>query len=327
MSEYLKSFDDQHKKYQPAREERRQKAVDGMGEGYKTDINKYDIAAKGNKRFDHADLKYLRNAGYDDDQIATYAQGLGADKLSEGIRHNHGNIAGEFATKAMAEGASISDHDYGKGFNKADLKYLRNQGFSDSEISDHIKTSVTEKGARHGNAIAQFMDKQGKLDYNYGDWNTAETNTEADTVGETAAGTGTGTGTGTETSSGGSSSGGSADQQAQSFMNKYKYKVGKYTHKSRDYSKVASNISNRALAEADATDLPELKELQKSVDKNPLYWKARSDEQTGNYLGDIWNFEVGDFKMPKPMNPVEAPDIDGIADKWSSKIDSIKPEL
>ena len=88
------------------------------------------------------------------------------------------------------------------------------------------------------------MDKQGKLDYSYGDWNTAETNTEADTVGETAAGTGTG-----RHRQKPAAVGAAAEVQRISrpkAMNKYKYKVGKYTHKSRDYSKVAANISNRA---------------------------------------------------------------------------------
>ena len=63
------------------------------------------------------------------------------------------------------------------------------------------------------------------------------------------------------------------------------------------------------------------------MDRNPLYWKSRSDVQTGDYLGDIWNFDIPDYKMPEPLKQVEAPDIEGISDKYLSKIDSIKPEL
>ena len=70
---------------------------------------------------------------------------------------------------------------------------------------------------------------------------------------------------------------------------------------------------------ADKRDLPELYALQKSVDRNPLYWKSRSDVQTGDYLGDIWNFKTPDFKMPKPLDPVEAPDLSGIADDYMDR--------
>ena len=73
--------------------------------------------------------------------------------------------------------------------------------------------------------------------------------------------------------------------------------------------------------------MPELIALQKSVDKNPLYWKSRADVQTGDYLGDIWNFKAPDYQMPDPLDPVKAPDIDGISDKYLDKIDSMKPEL
>ena len=49
--------------------------------------------------------------------------------------------------------------------------------------------------------------------------------------------------------------------------------------------------------------------------------------QTGDYLGDIWNFDVGDFKMPKPLDAVRSPDIAGISNDYMDRIDSIKPKL
>ena len=57
------------------------------------------------------------------------------------------------------------------------------------------------------------------------------------------------------------------------------------------------------------------------MDRDPLYWKARSDVQTGDYLGDVWNFDIPDYQMPEPLEKVEAPDIEGISDKYLSKID------
>ena len=114
---------------------------------------------------------------------------------------------------------------------------------------------------------------------------------------------------------------------AQEFADRYKYKVGGFTHKPRDYDAISSGIANRALERADQRDIGELVALQKSVDRNPLYWKARSDVQTGDYLGDIWNFQMPDYKMPKPLDPVEPPDLKGIADDYMDRIDKIKPEL
>ena len=129
---------------------------------------------------------------------------------------------------------------------------------------------------------------------------------------------------------GGNNEGGVDDTEgknAQEFADRYKYKVNEFTHKPRDYDQISTAIANRALERADQRDLPELIALQKSVDRNPIYWKSRSDVQTGDYLGDIWNFKTPDFKMPKPLDAVEAPDISGIADDYMDRIDSIKPEL
>ena len=165
-------------------------------------------------------------------------------------------------------------------------------------------------------------------------------------LGRSSTGGGEGTGTGTGGSSGsteggdaesgggggagGNNEGGVTDtegQNTQTSANSFKYRPGKYTYKPRDYGAVASSIQDEALLEADERDLGELTELRKSIDRAPLYWKARSDVQTGDYLGDIWNFDTPEFKMPKPMSPVEGPDIGGISGDWADRIDSIKPQL
>ena len=148
--------------------------------------------------------------------------------------------------------------------------------------------------------------------------------------GETEGTSGGSEGGGVETGSGGNE-GGVDDTEAanvNSSGNRFKYNANKgFTHQARDYGAISGSIANEAHDRAAAMRGDELLELRKQIDKQPLYWKARSDVQTGDYLGDIWNFDVGDFKMPKPMSPVEKPDIGGIADNYMDRIDSIKPQL
>ena len=178
----------------------------------------------------------------------------------------------------MKKGSKITDYDAGIGFGMADVRSLQRQGFSDSEIAKYAHSQVHNAGKGHGNPMSKFMDKNMKLDYHYGDWNKKKG------------------GSGSGGSSGSSGGGKTPGDQANDLLSRYTYEVGKFTHKPRDYGKVASQIANDALRAADARDLPELEALQKSVDRNPLYWKSRSDVQTGDYLGDIWNFDVPDYQ-------------------------------
>ena len=90
------------------------------------------------------------------------------------MRLNQKGYAGEHFQGDMAEGAKIKDHDVGKGFNIADVKYLRSQGFSDKNIAKKAHKAVIEDGKRHGNAMARFMDEQGMLDYKHGAWKDAK---------------------------------------------------------------------------------------------------------------------------------------------------------
>ena len=120
LSKYRQSFQDHHDNVvKPRRTTRRQEASDAMGTAYQKDINKYDYASQGVRKFDLKDVEYLRNAGYGDQAIKKYAKGLSADQMSEGLRHNHAKFAGKHATGDMADGAKISDHDVGRGFNIA----------------------------------------------------------------------------------------------------------------------------------------------------------------------------------------------------------------
>lgn len=175
MTEYRKSFQDHHDNVRaPRRQAFNSAARESMGDGYKTDINQYDHAAYGNKKFDMKDVKHLRKSGYSNADIKKYTSGLSADQFSEGMRLNQKRFAGEHFQGNMTEGAKISDHDVGKGFNVADVNYLRRQGFSDQEIAKHAHSSVTEDGKRHGNAMSKFMDEQGMLDYKRGAWKDAK---------------------------------------------------------------------------------------------------------------------------------------------------------
>ena len=179
LSSYRQSFQDVYDSNQPKRQARQEEARTSMGDAYKQDITQYDYKSHGNGKFDHSDIKHLRQQGYTDDQISKYSSGLGKDQLSEGIRQNNRQFAGQHAYQDMAKGHKISDHDVGKGFNISDVKYLRSQGYSDKEIAKHAHQSVTQGGKRHGNAMSKFMDKQGYLDYYHGDWKAAKGKAQA----------------------------------------------------------------------------------------------------------------------------------------------------
>ena len=170
---HLKTFQDRHRARKPIRQERKAEGL-ANSKGYKKDISKYDFAAKGGKKFDGKDLAFLQKAGYSNREIGKLARSKGGKHLSEGMRHNNAKIAGKYATGDMAKGAKITDHDVGKGFNMADVNYLRSQGFGDAEIAKAANKAVTEGGKRHYNAMAKFMADQGQLNYDFGAWKSAK---------------------------------------------------------------------------------------------------------------------------------------------------------
>ena len=185
LNKYQQSFQDVADKNLIKIRARRDAVNASMGDAWKKDITKYNYKAAGHTRFDHHDIKKLRQAGYDDDAIIKYSSSLGRDELSEGIRHNFQQFAGKHATKGFDKSKGIESFDVGRGFGIADVRYLQNQGFSDKEISAFAYKSVHEGGKGHGNAMAKYMHKQGHLDYMHGAWKNARKKAQAAGGGKT----------------------------------------------------------------------------------------------------------------------------------------------
>ena len=178
-SKYGKSFDEWHATKLPERRARRSEgSANYLKNKAKQGIAGYDLGAKGSSKFDYRDVKYLRKEGYSDDEISKYASGLGRQQIHEGLRLNKEKFAGKYY-EGGKKIKNIADHDVGKGFNMADVAYLRNQGFSDKDIAAHANKMVLESGKRHGNAMSKFMEAQGQLNYYQGDWKKAKEKAQA----------------------------------------------------------------------------------------------------------------------------------------------------
>ena len=74
-----------------------------MGDAYKKDINQYDYKAYGNSKFGSRDIEHLQKQGYTDKQIAKYSSGLKKEELSENVRQNRRQFAGQHAYQDMAK--------------------------------------------------------------------------------------------------------------------------------------------------------------------------------------------------------------------------------
>lgn len=131
-------------------------------------LQAYDSAAKGGKRFDNEDIRYLKNQGYKNKDIQAYARGLGADGLSEELKLTRKAFSGD-AYKGGNQVDKITDYKPGQGFNMADVRELRRQGFNDKKIAQYANSQVKDRGKSHGNSMSKFMEGQGMLDYSYGD--------------------------------------------------------------------------------------------------------------------------------------------------------------
>ena len=178
-SKYGKSFDAYHAKMQPKRQARR----DAGSAAYlknkaKQGIAGYNVGAKGGSSFDYRDVKYLRKEGYSDKEIAKFASGLDRKQIHEGLRLNNQKFAGKYY-EGGKKIKNIADHDVGRGFNMADVKYLQNQGFSDKDIAAHANQMVLNSGKRHGNAMSKYMEQHGQLNYYHGDWKKAKEKAQA----------------------------------------------------------------------------------------------------------------------------------------------------
>lgn len=139
--------------------DRQDAARAGMEEGgfkFAGKLKGYDSAAAGGKGFNMSDVKYLKENGATDKQINKYVSGL--DNVGESLKNNS-EYGGSHYRGDMDKSKGIEQYDMGKGFNKADIKYLRGQGYGDKEIADYGLS--TEK--KHGASTARFLDKQGAL--------------------------------------------------------------------------------------------------------------------------------------------------------------------
>ena len=200
-NKYGKSFDEAKARKKERVQARRKaaQAKNAKRERKGKGIESYDARAKGGRNFDMKDVKNLKKKGYSNKEIKKYARSLGEGKLSEGIKRNEKAYAGKsYIGDQKVE--NIKDYDSGKGFNMADVKHLKRQGFSDKEISKYANSQVKEAGKKHGNAMSKYMEQHGQLDYNHGDWKKAKEKAKAH---QKSSGTNTEDNTGTKGGNGG----------------------------------------------------------------------------------------------------------------------------
>ena len=244
-------------------------------------------------------------------EILPHTPDSGMSAKEEGFRNsNERRLGTEEYNRLSGEG--IQDADKGGRYTGreviAEMRDGRN-GKTTEEMAAHYQ-SLADSGTKFNDKAQEFLSKHHGVKFGA-------------QQGSSEAGGGGGAGNDNE--------GGVSDteaQRAQKLADRFKYDVKNgFNHQARNYKSISDKIANQALSRADQRDIGELTELRKQIDRQPLYWKARSDVQTGDYLGDIWNFNVSDFKMPDPLKGVEAPDISGIADDYMDRIDSIKPKL
>ena len=141
-------------------------ALDNSGYDF-TDLSGYDQKSAGNSKFDMRDVKFLRNQGKSDDDIKNYIGTLGADSLHESIRYNKDFSGDNYVGDHDRNTKLISDFDFGKGYNKSDINYLKSQGYTGAEIAD----DMVNRAGNFGGASAKFLKDQGRFD----DWDKANT--------------------------------------------------------------------------------------------------------------------------------------------------------
>ena len=148
------------------------------------DIKGYNPHAHGSKKFDKQDVAFLREQGASDALVSKYIKKYGKKEngLNQSITHNKdlSDISGDHYIGDMADGAKASDYDWGDGMGKAEINYLKQQGFSDEDIYSHARSNVAygnddleEDSKKYGIRTHRWLDKQGLYD----DWGQE---TEAD---------------------------------------------------------------------------------------------------------------------------------------------------
>ena len=88
-----------------------------------------------------------------------------------------------------------------------------------------------------------------------------------------------------------------------------------------------SSIAMKYIQNAAKTNPINIEALDKSIRQRPLYHEAKSKLEGLRTFGDVarWSREqLPDFKMPAPMEGVEAPDFEGMYNRSKSDLDDLK---
>ena len=109
-----------------------------------SDIKGYDTKAYGAKNFDIHDLEALQRMNVSEEDQQKYINHY-ANKgmLAESITRNK-DLAGDHYIGDMAEGAAITDYDFGNKIGKYDRQYLQGQGYTDEQILGLTKDNMKQ---------------------------------------------------------------------------------------------------------------------------------------------------------------------------------------
>jgi len=121
------------------------------------DLSDYDSKAAGSEIFDMQDVQYLKKSGASNKAIRAHVRGL--DNVHDSIK-NSSQYGTTHYRGDMDKTKGIEQFDMGKGFNKWDVQYLKDQGYDDKAIADYGLAS----GKRHGLGTAKFLQDQKRLD-------------------------------------------------------------------------------------------------------------------------------------------------------------------
>ena len=175
----LQDHELKHSQGADKRLDRKENARQGLDDGGWDikDIKGYDPHAHGSKKFDKQDIAFLREQGASDALVSKYINKYGKKEngLNQSITHNKdlADVSGDHYIGDMAEGSKASDYDWGDGMGKAEINYLKQQGFSDEDIYSHARSNIAygnddldEDSKNYGIRTHRWLDKQGLYD----DW-------------------------------------------------------------------------------------------------------------------------------------------------------------
>ena len=125
---------------------------------YSGDLSGYNSGAERGLKFDEGDYKYLLSKGASDEAIQSHIGTLAKGQVHQTITSNK-KLAGDLYRGDMDKSKGIESYDMGGGFNRSDISYLQDQGYSNEEIADYGLSS----GKSFGGSTAKFLEKQGRL--------------------------------------------------------------------------------------------------------------------------------------------------------------------